>query len=1071
MHSKLDIFFSYLKSNYFGLNCILNKEPRLYNVFFIMVFGYVFAVGQSSDKSLTINSDEQYASLKEKPFSKDAYFFDLDIPYLSSRYGKIPSDLEIDAVPAKITLPDEKGNMSEYYILESSVLSLEMARKFPDFKTYTISGIKNKSAHGRIFLSRFGLEGMIIIDNKQVKLEPIDNNNPIKHKAYTLEAREDIICNQLSEDKVIRETGKRFALLGMTNGGSRRTYEIALVATGEFYQNANLGNNSLVTANAAIVSIINLVNIRYNVEMAIHFTIFSSPTIYTDPATDPFDPSGSNLTSQSTSAVQSNYPGGGYDLGHVLNGMSSGGSGIAGISVICGSFKSRGWSGGSGINTIALSIMIHELGHMLGAGHTFNGIGNNCSSGNLSVNSSVEIGSGTTIMSYAGSCQTDNNIQNNDDPYFHSVSIQSFLSYLSSTGGTCATNSSTGNTPPAVNANPCLGTFVIPKLTPFSIQGSATDPNLSDVLTYIWEETDEDGPGYPTQGYIGTTAGNSAIAPLFRSYPPSVSGLKRTFPAMNTILNNANQSNFEPLPNVARSINLRLIARDNNSLNGGIGSDDVVINVNGTAGPLSVTSPNTAANWSPGSQTVTWSVNNTNTLFASVDILLSLDGGNSFPITLLANTPNDGSETFVLGNYPATTNARIKVRYAPNSCFEIFDISDTNFTITSSCSVASSNICPSLPLTATYGDAALNLGLSPVYGNAISSRAMTTGGSVINVAYNLTPASPGSGNCTTGNFGYVSDSFKFRITVSGNYTFSMNSANPLSIFNGAYNFISPCSNYLGSTAYDADGNPSGSAYFTSQMTLNLSNICSDYTAVLYRQSGTNVNLSISGPVGGTIFESSVTPPVGSSYTYVAVESINNLISAVSNNSDFTTLPGGSYCVYGVSYQSALNPSTWKGLSIANLQSSGNCILSSTNCKPLNVNCTSIVTSTANSGAGTVRASFECMADGSTITYGAGVNSILTQSLIINKNITLQGSTLNTIDLNFSGLYGIKIAAGKTLTLKDIKINLIGTASPVILNEGTLILENAEIKGNVNPVINNLGAVNVVGNLPSVIKKL
>src|SRR5690606_5507473 len=60
-----------------------------------------------------------------------------------------------------------------------------------------------------------------------------------------------------------------------------------------------------------------------------------------------------------------------------------------------------------------------------------------------------------------------------------------------------------------------------------------------------------------------------------------------------------------------------------------------------------------------------------------VNIKLSTDGGFTYPITLLAQTPNDGS-AFVVVLDEVTTTARIRVEAADNI---FFDISNQNFSI------------------------------------------------------------------------------------------------------------------------------------------------------------------------------------------------------------------------------------------------------------------------------------------------------------------------------------------------------------------------------------------------------
>jgi subtilisin-like proprotein convertase family protein len=129
-------------------------------------------------------------------------------------------------------------------------------------------------------------------------------------------------------------------------------------------------------------------------------------------------------------------------------------------------------------------------------------------------------------------------------------------------------------------------------------------------------------------------------------------------------------------------MHLRAVVRDNRAGGGGVNSDDMTINVVNTGAAFAITSQNTATSWSSGtSQTVTWNVAGTtgsgiNT--SLVNILLSTDGGNTFPIVLAANTANDGTQSIVVPN-SVTSSARIKVQAVGNI---FFDISNINFSIT-----------------------------------------------------------------------------------------------------------------------------------------------------------------------------------------------------------------------------------------------------------------------------------------------------------------------------------------------------------------------------------------------------
>ena len=119
------------------------------------------------------------------------------------------------------------------------------------------------------------------------------------------------------------------------------------------------------------------------------------------------------------------------------------------------------------------------------------------------------------------------------------------------------------NTAPSVDAG---RDYTVPNNTPLVLSGSATDSD-GDALTYLWEQRDL-GPKVP----LGTADNGSS--PLFRVWTPTTEGV-RYLPKLSTVVAGI-PDDAEMLPNLAREMDFRLTARDGN---GGISSDDVVVNV------------------------------------------------------------------------------------------------------------------------------------------------------------------------------------------------------------------------------------------------------------------------------------------------------------------------------------------------------------------------------------------------------------------------------------------------------------------------------------------------------------
>lgn len=610
--------------------------------------------------------------------------------------------------PFTIILPRPDGAGVEYQVEASEIMEKSFYLNYPSIKTYTLVNKKNQ-AYGRMVVSPSGLHSFIVTDKGSYYIDPVDKNNPVDHRVYysiveaalgecgfdeTQEEFKDDLKRHFERQNAAEKTT-------MSNGSTMRNYRIAITTTGEFYQSPAFGNGNLINTLTAICVVVSYVSVKYELELAVRFTgVVVNGAIYDSPVTDPFVPDASNGVQnahQAAAVIGLHYNTNDYDLGHCLHATPSSNSGQARVESVCdsdplstppgystgGTNKGSGWSGGANPNLLIYA-MWHEVGHQFGMLHTFNGTGGACTS-TISDESAYEIGSGTTIMSYNGRCQSDNNIPSGGtaDEYFHGKSLEQALTYMG-TISNCTVPVPTGNTPPTVNANPCGGTYTIPIGTPFKLVGSGSDPGNS--ITYTWEQIDEDGFLWSyTQGYIGPQAAGSSLAPLFRSYPPSHSPI-RYFPNLNLIKANNYVSSFESLPTVDRELNFRLTARDNRIGGGGFSYSDITIDVD-DSGPFQVMYPNGGESLTVGnSYDVTWNPNGSNSFCSNVDIKLSTDGGDTYPYTLKSSITNDGSENVTIPfSIPGTTTARLMVACADNDCVVFFDISDSNFSIISSC--------------------------------------------------------------------------------------------------------------------------------------------------------------------------------------------------------------------------------------------------------------------------------------------------------------------------------------------------------------------------------------------------
>ena len=149
------------------------------------------------------------------------------------------------------------------------------------------------------------------------------------------------------------------------------------------------------------------------------------------------------------------------------------------------------------------------------------------------------------------------------------------------------------------------------------------------------------------------------------------------------MVNGKIRTTWEVTPSVARTLNFAFTVRDNGSgLSGdnGIGQVDadlMKVTVIETEVP-EVTSQNERHSWDVGAQeTVTWNVAGTNTNginVSHVDILMSINDGQTFDVTLAENVPNNGSFDVTVPDikgfgYKLMVKARDNIFYAINEGF------------------------------------------------------------------------------------------------------------------------------------------------------------------------------------------------------------------------------------------------------------------------------------------------------------------------------------------------------------------------------------------------------------------
>ncbi|HET9299413.1 MAG TPA: M12 family metallo-peptidase, partial [Candidatus Polarisedimenticolaceae bacterium] len=345
----------------------------------------------------------------------------LDLPQMRALLAQAPMEgTEVAAAPVEVTLPMPDGRLVRFGAVESPILEPALAARYPEIRTYAATGLDDRTAIARFDLTPRGFHALVLGPGGTAFVEPVAPGDLLLYVSAPRQisaGKARPACEGEEVESSVNIEGPRAprAPQGgvITRDDERRVYRFLAGATGEFTQ---AHGGTVQSALAAITTTMNGVNAIYQRDVGVRLELIAASTnmIFTDMNTDGYSsqdtdcdpapppcvpfPSDCLLTENHCHAdilVGSEN----YDLSIVFDESNKG---KAALGSVCGTLKGRGATGGTGVDLAA-----HEIGHMFGAHHSFNGTTDTCS-GQRDAGWATEPGSGSTIMSYAGACGAEN---------------------------------------------------------------------------------------------------------------------------------------------------------------------------------------------------------------------------------------------------------------------------------------------------------------------------------------------------------------------------------------------------------------------------------------------------------------------------------------------------------------------------------------------------------------------------------------------------------------------------------------------------------------------------------------
>ncbi|WP_312299745.1 reprolysin-like metallopeptidase [Chryseobacterium sp.] len=580
-----------------------------------------------------------------------------------------------------ISLPTANGSLEKFRVWEFSNMAPELQARYPEIRSYVGTALEDPTVYLRFSLSPVGFSSMITRSGISEFIEPYTEDRTV-YAVFDSNARrgqdkEPFECG--TKDEIEKNVAGKNSNTANKKTAGFNVFRMALSCTGEYAQYHLTATNTPATATdaqkkavilAAMNASLTRMNSVFEKDLSLHFNLIANNDviIFLNPASDPYTSFSNN---SARTVISANIPATDYDMGHLLDKRNA--NGVANLGVICNNtYKAGGYTSCNFPegDSFDIDYVAHEMGHQLGANHTFSyyldGSGT----------SEVEPGSGTTIMAYTGILGGNYDVQFNSNDYYHTFNVTEIKNKINSI--TCGVNTPFADPAPDISAG---ADYTIPISTPYILKGIVNDAN-SAPYTYTWEQMNAAGDAETDTNCI--TYPTKPAGPNFRSKAPS-SNPTRYMPDFNKVLAGVLSTRWESVSSVARNMNFTFTARSNNPLAPQTSKDEMIVTVNAGAGPFEVTAPIFGQSLNSGATAnITWNVANTNQApvnTASVNIKLSTDGGQTFT-TIAANTPNDGSEQITIPSGSTSANAFIMIEAVGNIYYAVSPSFVIDYTVT-----------------------------------------------------------------------------------------------------------------------------------------------------------------------------------------------------------------------------------------------------------------------------------------------------------------------------------------------------------------------------------------------------